>query len=154
MPIARLLSRERVECIGAPMDHAAVITRAAGLLARPAGDPGLPAAELVDRLAARERLASTGLGHGVAIPHCRLGNLDRPRAAFLRLAAPVDFDAPDGRPVDLVFAMAVPEQAVAGHLAHLAEIAERFSDEAFRAALRGAEDEQALAGLLLPEQAA
>jgi PTS system nitrogen regulatory IIA component len=153
VPIARLLSRERVECVDTPVDHAGVIARAAALLAGPAEDPGPSAAELAARLAARERLASTGLGHGVAIPHCRLAHLDEPRGAFLRLSSPVDFAAPDGRLVDLVFAMAVPEQAVAGHLAHLAEIAGCFSDEAFRTALRRAEGRDRLAALLLGETA-
>lgn len=154
MPIARLLDRERVALVDAPLDHADVIARAAELLARPVGGHGLAAGELAARLAERERLASTGLGHGVAIPHGRLGTLDQPRAAFLRLATPVDFQAPDGRPVDLVFAMVVPEQAVAGHLAHLAEIAERFSDAGFRNALREADDARELATLLLRGEAA
>lgn len=154
MPIARLLCRERVVRIDAPVDHTAVIARAAALLAQPVGGPGLPEADLAGRLAARERLASTGLGHGVAIPHCRLPALDEPRGAFLRLGMPVDFGAPDEQPVDLVFAMVVPEQAVAGHLAQLAEIAERFSDAGFRDALREADDARELAGLLLRGAAA
>jgi PTS system nitrogen regulatory IIA component len=154
VPIARLLDRERVALLDVPLDRETVIARAADLLARPLGGHGLPAGELAERLAERERLASTGLGHGVAIPHGRLGTLDQPRAAFLRLGAPVDFQAPDGQPVDLVFAMVVPEQSVAGHLAHLAEIAERFSDQGFRAALREADDARELAALLLREEAA
>ena len=153
MPIARLLDRERVALVDAPLDPADLILRAAELLARPVGGHGLPARELAERLAEREQLASTGLGHGVAIPHGRLGTLDQPRGAFLRLSTPVDFQAPDGRPVDLVFAMVVPDQAVAGHLAHLAEIAERFSDPAFRDALRQADDAGGLAALLLGEAA-
>lgn len=153
MPFNALLSRERVEFVQAPIDRDAVISRAAAMLARPLEGHGLPEGDLAHRLHARERLASTGLGHGVAIPHGRSGALDRPRGAFLRLATPIDFDAPDGRPVDLVFAMVVPEQAVAGHLAQLAEIAERFSDAGFRDALRSAEDVRELARLLLQEAA-
>lgn len=153
MPLACLLSRERVEFVDAFLDRDALIDRAAALLARPAEGHGLPAAMLAERLHERERLASTGLGHGVAIPHARLGALDHPRAAFLRLLAPVDFDAPDGRPVDLVLAMVVPEQAVAGHLVQLAEVAERFSDEHFRTALRQAHDAHELARLLRAEAA-
>lgn len=153
MPLASLLTRERVEIIDAPLDLDAVIAHAASLLARPVGGHGLPALMLAERLQERERLASTGLGHGVAIPHGRIGSLDRPRAAFLRLRTPVDFEAPDGRPVDLVIAMAVPEQAVAGHLVQLAEIAERFSDAQFRDALRDADDSRELAHLLMEEAA-
>lgn len=149
MPFDRLLHRERIEIVDALPDREAVIRHAAGLLARPVDGDGLDAALVADRLHERERLASTALGHGVAIPHGRLGTLERPRAAFLRLGTPIPFAAPDAIPVDLVFAMIVPEQAVAGHLVHLAEIAERFSDAAFRDALRAAGDTRELAHLLL-----
>jgi PTS system nitrogen regulatory IIA component len=153
MPFDALLNPERVELVEAALDRDAVIRLAARLLARAVDGHGLPQGDLAERLHERERLASTGLGHGVAIPHGRCGALDHPRGAFLRLAAPIDFDAPDGRPVDLVFAMVVPEQAVAGHLAQLAEIAERFSDAGFRDALRSAGDQRELARLLLQEPA-
>lgn len=153
MPFTRLLSRDRIDMVDAPLDRDTVIARAAGLLARPVDGPGLPATMLAERLQERERLASTGLGHGVAIPHGRLGSLDHARGAFLRLRTPVDFDATDGRAVDLVFAMVVPEQAVAGHLTQLAEIAERFSDGRFRDALRSARDAEHLAALLFEDAA-
>lgn len=153
MPFNALLCRERVDLVDAPLDRDAVIARAARLLAQPIEGHGLAEGDLALRLHERERLASTGLGHGVAIPHGRFGALDRPRAAFLKLTTPIDFDAPDGRPVDLVFAMVVPEQAVAGHLAQLAEIAERFSEADFRDALRGASDTRELARLLLQDAA-
>lgn len=153
MPLARLLSRDRVEIVDTVLDRDAVIMRLAALLAQPVEDHGLPASMLAERLHARERLASTGLGHGVAIPHARLASLDEPRGAFLRLRTPIDFAAADGRPVDLVFAMVVPEQAVAGHLVQLAEIAERFSDAGFRDALREADDAHQVAHLLLRDAA-
>ena len=152
MPFASLLRPDRVELLDAVLDRESVLLRAAGLLARASDDGGPDADALADRLRERERLASTGLGHGVAIPHGRLAALDSPRAAFIRLVTPVDFDAPDGRPVDLVFAMAVPEHAVAGHLVQLAEIAERFADEDFRDRLRHAADAGDLAGLLLEDR--
>lgn len=153
MPFSSLLERERVTLIDTPLGRDEVIERAAALLARPVDGHGLAATDLARRLREREQLASTGLGHGVAIPHGRFGALDHSRGAFLRLARPVDFASPDGRPVDLVFAMVVPEQAVASHLAQLAEIAERFSDACFRDALRDAEDSSELARLLLQEAA-
>lgn len=153
MPFADLLSRERIGRLDAPLDRDGVIEAAATLLAQPVDGHGLPAHELAGRIRERERLASTALGHGVAIPHARLGALDRARGAFLHLAEPVPFAAPDGRPVDLVFAMVVPEAEVAGHLAHLGEIAERFSDPDFRDALRAADDERDLARCLLGRDA-
>ena len=149
MPFADLLSRERIERIDAPLDRDRVIEHVATLLARPVEGPGLPAGELAERLRERERLASTALGHGVAIPHARMASLGAARGAFVRLMEPVPFAAPDAHPVDLVFAMVVPEDDVAGHLAQLGEIAPRFSDAAFRDALRGADDDHALAVQLL-----
>ncbi|GAB2523009.1 PTS sugar transporter subunit IIA [Lysobacter humi (ex Lee et al. 2017)] len=149
MPFTHLLCPERIEAVPDGLDRDGVLERAAALLASPVDDHGLPGGELADRLREREALASTGLGHGVAIPHARVGGLDRARGAFLRLAAPVPFAAPDGNPVDLVFAMAVPESEVAGHLAQLAEIAERFADADFRASLREADDSRELAQRLL-----
>lgn len=149
MPFVDLLRRERIERLDTPLDRDGVMVAVASLLAEPVDGHGLPAGEVAERLRERERLASTALGHGVAIPHARLGALDRARGAFLRLVEPVPFAAPDGRPVDLVFAMVVPEADVAGHLAQLAEIAERFSDAGFRSALRDADDTRELARRLL-----
>lgn len=149
MPFADLLSRERIRRIDAPLDRDSVIEHVATLLARPVEGHGLPALQLAERLREREKLASTALGHGVAIPHARMGSLDVARGAFLRLSEPVPFAAPDARPVDLVFAMVVPDDDVAGHLAQLGEIAQRFSDADFRDALRGAGDEHDLARHLI-----
>ncbi|MBW8808937.1 MAG: PTS sugar transporter subunit IIA [Lysobacter sp.] len=83
-------------------------------------------AALSQGLQERETLASTAIGHGVAIPHGRTPLFEHSRAAFLRLAQPVDFGAADGQPVDLVLAMAVPEHHVQQHLQLLAELAERL----------------------------
>lgn len=87
---------------------------------------------IFDSLCLRERLGSTGLGHGVAIPHGRTPHLATAAGAFLRLAEPIDFGAADGQPVDLVFALAVPEHFTQQHLGLLAQLAEMFADEAFR----------------------
>ena len=100
-----------------------------------------------DSLFARERLGSTGLGQGVAIPHGRIKGLKEAAGAFLRLSAPVQFDAPDGRPVNLVFVLLVPEQANETHLQLLSELAQMFSDRAFRDALVNAPDADALHAL-------
>ena len=103
---------------------------------------------LFDSLCQRERLGSTGLGHGVAIPHGRSACISVATGAVLRLAEPVDFGAGDGEPVDLLFALAVPEHFTQQHLVLLAQLAEMFGDEAFRARLRAAPDGEALYRLL------
>jgi PTS system nitrogen regulatory IIA component len=98
---------------------------------------GIARSVVFDSLFARERLGSTGLGQGVAIPHGRIKGLKEPLGAFLRLATPVAFDAPDGKPVSLVFVLLVPEQANEHHLQILSELAQMFSDREFRNVLVG-----------------
>jgi len=100
-----------------------------------------------DALFAREKLGSTGLGQGIAIPHGRIKGLKHPVGAFVRLLAPVQFDAPDGKPVDLIFVLLVPEAANEHHLQLLSELAQMFSDKAFREQLGGAPDAASLHGL-------
>jgi PTS system nitrogen regulatory IIA component len=93
---------------------------------------GLSRAMVTDSLFARERLGSTGLGHGVAIPHGRIKGLKTPMAAVFRLAQPIGFDAPDEKPVVLLIALLVPEAATQKHLEILSEIAELLSDAPLR----------------------
>lgn len=109
---------------------------------------------IYDSLCGRERLGSTGLGHGVAIPHGRSARAAAATGAFLRLSEPVDFGAPDGQPVDLVFALVVPEHYAQQHLLLLANLAEMFGDAGFRQKLRQAPDSAALFALLSDWQAA
>jgi nitrogen PTS system EIIA component len=97
-----------------------------------------------DSLFARERLGSTGLGQGVAIPHGRIKGLRDPVGAFLRLKTPVAFDSPDGRPVTLIFVLLVPEQATEQHLEILSELAQMFSDRELRQSLATLADAAAL----------
>ena len=104
--------------------------------------------EIFESLIARERLGSTGLGNGVAIPHGRISGSDGVQAAFVRLARPLNFDAIDGKPVDLLFALAVPENCTGDHLKLLSQIAELFSDEKFLEQLRNASDCSELLQLL------
>ena len=101
---------------------------------------GLARAVVFDSLFAREKLGSTGLGQGIAIPHGRIKGLKQAAGAFLRLATPVPFDAPDGRPVNLLFVLLVPEQANETHLQLLSELAQMFSDRTFREELLHAPD--------------
>ncbi|MGE3690683.1 MAG: PTS sugar transporter subunit IIA [Novosphingobium sp.] len=109
---------------------------------------GLDAAQVFAGIEQREELGSTGFGRGVAIPHARIGGLNRPVAAFLRLDAPVGFDAADGMPVDLVFGLLSPEKAGAAHLHALAAISRMMRDESMHVALTQAPDAEALYGLL------
>ena len=95
---------------------------------------------VVDALSAREKLGSTGLGQGIAIPHGRIKGLKDARGAFVRLAQPIPFDAPDGRPVNQVFVLLVPEHATEQHLELLSELAQMFSERAFRERLGAAPD--------------
>ena len=146
MPLHQWLDPGRVGILDAPGDRDAVIDAIARLLADPAaGD----AEAIRHSLHAREKLASTGIGHGVAFPHGRVPSLEHTRGAFLRLSEPVDFGAVDGEPVDLVLAMAVPEHALQEHLQQLAELAERFGDPDFRRELRRARDTDGLRRCLL-----
>ena len=103
----------------------------------------IPRARVFDSLFDREKLGSTGLGFGVAIPHGRIKTLKEPVCAFVRTIAPIAFEAPDGEPVNLVFAMLVPEHATEAHLELLSELAQMFSDPGLRAALAGTHDIQA-----------
>ena len=103
-------------------------------------DTGLPRATIISSLGAREKLGSTGLGQSIAIPHGRLKGLAQARGAFLRLAAPIAFDAPDGKPVSQVFVLLVPEHATDRHLQLLSELAQMFSDRPFRERIAAARD--------------
>ena len=108
-------------------------------------DTGLPGAAVTASLAAREKLGSTGLGQGIAIPHGRIRGLAQAIGGFARLAHGIDFEAPDGKPVTQVFILLVPEQATDQHLQLLSELAQMFSERAFRDRLAGAVDSTALA---------
>lgn len=109
---------------------------------------GMGRALVTDSLFARERLGSTGLGHGVAIPHGRIKGLKNPMAAVFQLAQPIGFDAPDEQPVSLLIFLLVPEAATQKHLEILSEIAEMLSDGHLREALKTAADATALHGML------
>ncbi|QEY16266.1 PTS IIA-like nitrogen-regulatory protein PtsN [Cellvibrio sp. KY-GH-1] len=106
--------------------------------------PAIDADELFRRLIGRERLGSTGIGHGVAIPHCRVENCTGTVGALITLAEPIDFDAIDSQPVDILFAMLVPEDAHDEHLQTLATLAGALNNPEYRQRLRKAESDQAL----------
>ena len=114
------------------------------LSARAARLTGLQERYIFDTLLQRERLGSTGLGQGIAIPHGRIRGLTQARGAFVRLKEPIPFDAPDGKPVAQLFVLLVPEHATEQHLQLLSELAQMFSERNFRDRLAGAQDAQAL----------
>ena len=92
--------------------------------------------EVIDALAARERLGCTGLGHGVAIPHGRVNFITQPVGAVITLAEPIEFDAADGEPVDIVVGLLIPETEVDGHLKILASLAKFLNEPTNREAMR------------------
>jgi len=118
------------------------------LAARAAEHCAVPEREIFETLLQRERLGSTGVGHGVAIPHGKLAKLDHLFGLFARLEKPVDFEALDGEPVDLIFLLLAPESAGADHLKALARIARLLRDEKMAESLRGARDTEELRTLL------
>lgn len=124
----------------------------AGLLFE--NNQGIGRSQVYDALFAREKLGSTGLGMGIAIPHGRIKGLKEARGAFLRLAAPVQFDAPDGKPVSLLFVLLVPEAATEHHLQLLSELAQMFSDRGFRDQLAASPDAVAIRTLFAQWQSA
>lgn len=140
-PLNNLLAAEQV-VLGLEAGSKKRVFEQAGILFE--ARLGLARSTIFDSLFAREKLGSTGLGQGVAIPHGRIKGLKQAAGAFLRLSTPVPFDSPDGRPVDLLFVLLVPEQATEQHLQILSELAQRFSDRSFREKLQAADDATAI----------
>lgn len=113
---------------------------------------GLNASEVLDALQERESLGPTGVGQGVALPHARLHNLDRVVGVFLRLEKPLDFDAVDRKPVDLVFALLAPESGGVNHLKALALVSRTLRDTDLRNKLRANDSPTALHAVLAAAQ--
>ncbi len=126
MLLSDLLSPERIRCHVRSSSKKRLLETISKELAR--NSDVLSEREIFESLCARERLGSTGLGNGVAIPHGRVKGSQDIEAAFIWLKKPIPFDAIDGKPVDLLFAMAVPESCNEDHLNLLAQVAELFSD--------------------------
>jgi PTS system nitrogen regulatory IIA component len=114
---------------------------------------GLDAKLAAEALAAREKLGSTGFGGGIAIPHARIEGIDAIHGVFVAMARPIDFNAVDDMPVDLVFALFSPPDAGAAHLKALARVSRLLRDTAFVAKLRGAGSKDALFFLLTQDEA-
>lgn len=146
MLISDLLSPERIRCDVHSSSKKRLLEIISRELARNSDD--LRQREVFESLCARERLGSTGLGKGVAIPHGRVKGSQDVQASFIRLKKPLPFDAIDGEPVDLLFAIAVPENCNEDHLKLLAQVAELFSDPDLLMQLRAAEGPGKLLKLL------
>jgi nitrogen PTS system EIIA component len=123
--LAKLLPLDKV-VLGLSVTSKKRVFEQAGLIFE--NNNGIARSVVTDNLFARERLGSTGLGEGVAIPHGRIKGLKQPLAAFVRLAEPIPFESPDGQPVALLIFLLVPEQATQQHLEILSEIAQLLSD--------------------------
>ena len=140
MKIAEFLREDLILPDLSATDKAGVLRELCIPLGRAHGlDPG----RLTEVLLEREKLGSTGLGFGVAIPHGRIRTLKEPACAFVRTQAPIPFEAPDGQSVSLVFALLVPEHATEAHLEILSELAQMFSDPDLRDQLAKVHDIQA-----------
>ena len=142
MQIADLLSADRVVCNLNLSSKKAALETLAGLLASAAS--GLSEEEIFNSLLHRERLGDTGLGNGIALPHGRLRSGHNAVAAFIRLRHGVDYDAQDRQPVDLMFALLVPEKSTEEHLQVLAKLAEMFDQPALLQRLRQEESAEAI----------
>lgn len=146
MDINRLIAPDRVICLDHISSKKRLLEQLGQMLSQGAID--LIPAEIFNKLIERERLGSTGLGHGVALPHGRLGNNDSTVGAFIKLNTPVDFDSTDGKPTDLIFALLVPLEHTEEHLQILASLAGMFSDSDFCKQLRACNNNEDLFNLL------
>jgi len=146
MKLVGLLSLDRVVSGADVASKKRALELASQLLASSQTD--VSQSEIFDSLLGRERLGSTGLGGGVAIPHGRVAGLDQAVAAFIHLERGVDYDAIDQQPVDLVFALLVPQEATEEHLQILASLAEAFRKDGLKEALRNAASADELMVLL------
>lgn len=150
MQIESLLTASRTLCNIEGVSKKRVLEILANTIAQDI--PSIDADDLFRRLIARERLGSTGIGHGIAIPHCRVENCTSVTGALITLTQPIDFDSIDSEPVDILFAMLVPEDAHGEHLQNLAALAEALSNGDFREQLRRAETDSALYAVAISKQ--
>ena len=134
MTIGDILTPDRVMLGVEASSRKRVLETMSELLA--ASHTELSARHVFDGFVARERLGSTGLGHGVALPHARVKNLNATVGGFMRINNGIDYDSPDRSPVDLVFALVVPQDCTEEHLEFLSMLAEAFSKPSLREALR------------------
>ena len=142
MELADIITPQRVFDAVPGGSKKKVLETAAGLIAQQC--PELDPNELFDSLISREKLGSTGLGQGIAIPHCRANHCSSAIGAFIKLESSVDFDAIDHAPVDMLFVLLVPQDAHEEHLAILSQVAALFNSAERRNTLRSAQSADSL----------
>jgi PTS system nitrogen regulatory IIA component len=145
MNLAELLPEDRVICPLRAADKAQLLEE---LACRAAAASNVPQRQILAALQAREKLGSTGLGQGFALPHARVEGLDRFFGLFARLARPIAYDAVDEKPVDLVFLLLIPSEANSEPMTIMAAVSRRIRDQHFALQLRNAENAAALHALL------
>jgi len=146
MDVEHLLSRDSVVCNARARSKKHALDILSQLLAEAAA--GIRAGEIFEILVGRERLGCTALGEAVAIPHGRTAGIEDNVGAFLKLQEPIDFDAPDGEPVDLIFGLLMPERCGDANLAELRELAAKLANPELQRQLRRARDPESLYDLL------
>jgi nitrogen PTS system EIIA component len=151
MIFERILKPENVLCDVSARGKKHCLEILSELLAN--SSPGTPYEDIFAKLAERERLGSTAMGSGVALPHCRFAGVEETNAALLKLAEPVDFESPDDEPVDLVFGMMVPEEITDSHRDHIAAVTDALKNASIQARLRDARTPRELYDRLVSGQA-
>ncbi len=146
MQLTDFLTPDRIACNVSAQSKKRALEELSELIAH--DQSSISQDEIFNSLLSRERLGGTGIGYGVAIPHGRLKNTDHTTAALIHLQHGVDFDAIDNQPVDLLFALLVPENATEDHLQILAMLANLFQDEKFRQKIRAAKDPETILSLI------
>ena len=146
MQLTDFLTTDRIACNVTAHSKKRALEELSELLSH--DQQSIRATDIFDCLLSRERLGGTGIGFGVAIPHGRLKDSDHSTAALIQLNHGIDFDAIDNQPVDLLFALVVPEQATEDHLKILALLAAMFKDEKLRSHLREAKSPEEILHLI------
>ena len=147
MQLEEILTLERCHCMLKGVSKKRILTKISALIAEDIAS--LEADNIFNALMSREQLGSTGLGSGIAIPHCRVPLCQDIIGALVTLEEPIDFDALDGKPVDILFVLIVPEQKTDEHIKALARLAELFNDEDFCYTLRHTHDREVLYNLAI-----
>ncbi len=148
MEISELIT---VDCVTADLRASSKKQAIQGLSRRAAEITGLHERAVFDVLMEREKLGTTGVGNGIAIPHGKLANLNRMHGLFARLERPIDFQAIDAQPVDLIFLLLAPETAGADHLKALSRVSRLLRDKEVCRKLRGTKNDEALYALLVED---